>query len=511
MEENSGEIEERLQEAAGIVEKYAESCGMKCAPEKSELLILRNPYEKLQDHIEIEIGGMRVPKPREIRILGQLIGQGRGNKSTINKLDTMTTQVCGMLRRIRNRRRGIKEKEAIQLVQSFIISRIAYGTPYLVLNKAERQKLDVMIRRAYKNALGLPERTATELLLKLGVHNTIDEIHEAHITSQMKRLTTTANGSWLMEKLGMAVPGGSHGIDDMEQDLPLEIRQKIIVGRIPQNMHHERDAGRRKARAAALTKTWDSRKGTLYVDGAGPAWGVAAVAVANAQGQILRIASIRAETSGQVEEAAIALAVTCNPRATIISDSQKACRNFARGAISSVARNILNKVVVEGVHLIWAPGHMGQVGNEAANAAARGALYRDSARPQVDLDPELSYSEALKARRLGRLEFPGPAKGLKKEEEWVWRRLQTDTFVTPVKLHLWYPERYTTADCPFCGTHRADIYHMAWLCKEVPGLAPMEEPTVQEWEAGLRCEAASTQQRLVARALQVQAATGAPE
>lgn len=49
---SDAEIEERLQEAAGIVEKYAESCGMKCAPEKSELLILKNPYEKLEDHIE---------------------------------------------------------------------------------------------------------------------------------------------------------------------------------------------------------------------------------------------------------------------------------------------------------------------------------------------------------------------------------------------------------------------------------------------------------------------------
>ncbi|KAG0435953.1 hypothetical protein HPB47_018227 [Ixodes persulcatus] len=226
---SDAKIEERLQEAAGIVEKYAESCRMKCASKKSELLILRNPYEKLEDHIEIAIGGMRVPKPTEICILGQLIGQGRGNKSMINKLDTMTMQVCGMLKRIMNCGQGIKEKEAMQLVQAFIISKISYGTPYLVLYKAERQKFDLMIKRAYKNALGLPERTATELLLKLGVHNTINEIRETHIPSPLKTLTTQANRSWLMEKLRMAVRGGSHRIEDLEQDLPLEFRQKIVV------------------------------------------------------------------------------------------------------------------------------------------------------------------------------------------------------------------------------------------------------------------------------------------
>ncbi|KAM7293032.1 hypothetical protein ISCGN_026162, partial [Ixodes scapularis] len=91
-EGNDAEIEERLQAAAKIVEDYAEECGLKCAPEKSELLVLRNPYERVSEQIEVWVSGKRVSKPTEIRILGQLIRQGRGNKSTIDKLDTMTTQ-----------------------------------------------------------------------------------------------------------------------------------------------------------------------------------------------------------------------------------------------------------------------------------------------------------------------------------------------------------------------------------------------------------------------------------
>ncbi|KAM7297478.1 hypothetical protein ISCGN_022629 [Ixodes scapularis] len=440
-EGSDAEIEEKLQAAADIVGEYVMRCGLKCAPEKSELLVFRNPRDKLVDHIDVVIDGVRVPKPAEVRILGQLLQQGRGNKSTIDRLDAMTTQVCGMMRRIRNRRHGIKEKEAIQLVQAFIIARLTYGTPYLNLNKAEMQKLNVLIRRAYKNALGLPERTATEKLLKLGVHNTIEELHEAQLVSQLKRLSSTVNGVWLLDKLGMAVPGGSHGPGDAGEELPAETRQRFTISRIPRNMHPDRNAERRQARAVALARSWDSREGTLYVDGAGPVLGVAAIVVASAQGQIRRVASIRAQTVEQVEEAAIALAVVCNPRATIISDSQRACQNFARGVVGQPALRLLRKTAVEGVHLIWTPGHMGQVGNEAANAAARGALYRDSVLLQRDLDSALTYSEALKALRTHRAEYPGPAKGLSKEEEFTWRRLQTDTFVTPIQLHLWYPER----------------------------------------------------------------------
>ncbi|KAG0424580.1 hypothetical protein HPB47_028206 [Ixodes persulcatus] len=394
---------------------------------------------------------------------------------------------------------------------AFIIARLTYGTPYLNLNKAEMQKLNVLIRRAYKNALGLPERTATEKLLKLGVHNTIEELHEAQLVSQLKRLSSTVNGAWLLDKLGMAVPGGSHGPGDAGEELPAETRQKFTISRIPRNMHPDRNAERRQARAVALARSWDSREGTLYVDGAGPMLGVAAIAVASAQGQIRRIASIRAQTVEQVEEAAIALAVVCNPRATIISDSQRACQNFARGVVGQPALRLLRKTAVEGVHLIWTPGHMGQVGNEAANAAARGALYRDSVLPQRDLDSALTYSEALKALRTHRAEYPGPAKGLSKEEEFTWRRLQTDTFVTPIQLHLWYPERYATADCPFCGEPWVDVYHVVWACKNLPGLAPVEEPKLEEWEAGLKCATASEQRLLVARALRVHSALGAPE
>ncbi|KAG0444253.1 hypothetical protein HPB47_014002 [Ixodes persulcatus] len=430
-EGNDTEIEERLQAAAKIVEDYAEERGLKCAPEKFELLVLRNPYESVSEQIEVWVSGKRVSKPTEIRILGQLIRQGRGNKSTIDKLDTMTTQ-----------------------------------------------------------------RTATDKLLKLGVHNTIDELHEAHLVAQLKRLASTKNGAWLMDKLGMA--------------LSAEIRKKIVASRIPRNMQPGKDDGRRKARSEALSKAWDHKEGTLYVDCGGPVNRVATIAVANAQGRELRLASVRVESAGQAEEAAIALAVVCNPRATVISDSQKACGNFARGMVCAVADRILSKMEVQGVHLIWSPGHTGNTGNEAANAAARGCILRDSSQSGGQVEADLSFNEALKTKKLDRRVFPSPCGELGKEE-WTWRRLQTGTLVTPAKLHQWYPDRYTTGACPFCGDPWADVHHVTWKCKKIPGLAPLVEPSTQEWEAGLQSDVIDVQKLLVTRALHAQAAIGALE
>ncbi|KAM7299008.1 hypothetical protein ISCGN_019575 [Ixodes scapularis] len=313
----------------------------------------------------------------------------------------MATQVGGMMRRIRNKRHGIKEKEAVQLVQAFIVSRLTYGTPYLKLNKTEMNKLNDILRKAYNNALGLPECAATEKRLTLGVHNySMDELHEAQIISHLKRLDATTNEEWLLHRLGVAVPGGTQ-VPEGEEEIDHDTRRKFRISKLPKNMHPERDEGRRRARTVALAHSWYNREGSLYVYAAGPSLGVAAIAVASAQGKILRVASIREDSVEQAEEAAIALAVSCNPRATVITDSQKACRNFAQGVLGRPALRILKKVQVQsmGVHLMWAPGPMGHTENEAANAAARAALYRDSSPCPVKPAPDMPYNKYLATLR----------------------------------------------------------------------------------------------------------------
>ncbi|KAG0442076.1 hypothetical protein HPB47_015784 [Ixodes persulcatus] len=96
-------------------------------------------------------------------------------------------------------------------------------------------------------------------------------------------------------------------------------------------MNPSRDAESRIARSEALARTWDCRPGTLYVDAAGPVSRVGTAAVATSDGsKIVTQASFRVSCATEYKEVAITLALTCNPKATIISDSQGAVRNFAQ-------------------------------------------------------------------------------------------------------------------------------------------------------------------------------------
>ncbi|KAM7287767.1 hypothetical protein ISCGN_031458 [Ixodes scapularis] len=238
---SDAQVEESLQRAANAVASYAKDCGLQCSPQKSELLVFKNPYSRQPPaDLNIYINGQEVPKPKEVRILGQIPCQSGRNLSTINKLTTSTTHVVGMLRRIRNQRSGLKEKEA--------------GTK------------------------------------------------QDHIT--------------------------------------------------------------------------------------------------------------------------------------VITDSQRACRNFAKGEIGEQAARILSKAQFTSMKIVWAPGHAGVEGTEAANAAAR-AFHsnRDSSAPQPHSpDPNMKYNEYLKTIREARMTLPVPPSKFTKEEEHLYRRLQTGTMKTPMKV-----------------------------------------------------------------------------
>ncbi|KAH7947374.1 hypothetical protein HPB52_010996 [Rhipicephalus sanguineus] len=70
----------------------------------------------------------------------------------------------------------MRERDLLRLIDAFVISRITYGLPYTHL-KCERDKIDVLIHRAYNTALRLPPNASTERLLRLGVH-TVDIIEK---------------------------------------------------------------------------------------------------------------------------------------------------------------------------------------------------------------------------------------------------------------------------------------------------------------------------------------------
>ncbi|KAG0443030.1 hypothetical protein HPB47_015362 [Ixodes persulcatus] len=326
-------------------------------------------------------------------------------------------------------------------------------------------RLCVVIKKAFKSALGVPERTPTERLMKLGVHNTLEELKEAHIATQLKRLDGTANGSRTLPS----------------EDLPREVRAKIKVSRIPRNMHPEANADWRRARSKALGRTWDRRSGTVYVDAAQGQDGIAMVAVSSSDGtKTISVASLKdIESAARAEEVAIALAIACNPRATVVTDSQAV--NFAAGSIGPAAARLLRKYPPESVHVMRTPGHVRHGGNEAAHVTVRGLLPSRASPSRGDgVDDEAS-------RR-----FPLPLKSLSREEHLI-RRLQTDSLPTPDRLNAWYQSSHPSPACTHCGCERADAYHVVWACQKIPGLQQIKDPMTERWEAALRSEDASQQ------------------
>ncbi|KAG0422885.1 hypothetical protein HPB47_001322 [Ixodes persulcatus] len=446
-----------------------------------ELLVMKNPREGLITHINVKLDGQEVTKPQEVRILGQLIPQGRNNKSTLDKLTKATVQINGMLRRIRNKQHGLKQSKAMQLVHAFVVSTVMYGPPHLKLTKKEVEKLDILLRKAYKNALGRPEYAATKRLLEL---------------AQIRRLGGTDSGCWLLDQLGLANQNAASLRQQIELDDP--IRAGVRTSRSSRNINP----------SESLARAWDSRPGTLYVDAAGPVSGVATAALSTSDGSnIVTKASFRVFCATEAEEVAtvaIALAITCNPKATIISDSQGAVRNFAAGSVGEVAAGLLRRHPPQAAQIVWSPSHMGYPGNEVAHATARDSLPSRDSIPASGVEDLWSFSKCLLDIRLARKRFPASHMSLSKEGEPILRRLQTDTFLTPDKLRTWYPDRYASAACPWCGWQKADTYHMVWACEKNEETSQCEA-SEEEWYAALASKDPVQQQLLIRRAKAAQA------
>ncbi|KAH6926527.1 hypothetical protein HPB50_019388 [Hyalomma asiaticum] len=109
-------------------------------------------------------------------------------------------------------RPGIREADTRRLIQAFCLCKITYALPYLYLSPLERDQVDRLIRTAYKTALHLPNSTPTSKLLQLGVHNTIDELVQAHLISQYTRLSQSETGRQLLQRLQINLIGRTSSV-----------------------------------------------------------------------------------------------------------------------------------------------------------------------------------------------------------------------------------------------------------------------------------------------------------
>lgn len=436
---SDGEIQERLQRAADAVVEYAAPKGLRCSPQKSELL-LYNPRRqtksameaaKRSPPIELWAEGLRIPVVHSIRVLGLRIQANGHNMEAIKALEGSVHQTTRLISRIANRHRGMKEENLLRLVQAFVVSRVVYVVPFLNMLTSEKEKVDRLMRRAYKQALGIPITTSTETFAAMGLHNSVDELIEAQRIAQAERLSRSRTGRHILASLGIRYEsqfGEKHS-------LPIATRGVLKIPPLPANMHPQRDVARRAARAAALKRQLEPNAGTTnvnriyYVDAAdyqitrrSPIrYGAMAAAVADHEGNLVASGSVWTTSPEVGEEVAIALAIgaavadghleddtpvqltletatTSAPalsigekavtaridRVVIISDSKAAIRNFAKGRVSleatkvlfSLSESTISRLNKNPITLLWAPAHSGLPGNERAHEAARALTIR---------------------------------------------------------------------------------------------------------------------------------------
>ncbi|XP_037518363.1 uncharacterized protein LOC119395147 [Rhipicephalus sanguineus] len=388
---SEGQVESAMQEAADVTEEYLLPTVLRCSPTKSELLLYRKekggrpkgwkPVSESDIHLFTRSGDP-IPRVDTIRVLGMFIESRGGNGTALRKIIEKTDNAFRLVRRVTNRRRGLKEDNLLRLINVFVLCHFTYTVAMHNWLRAERDKLNALIRKIVKRALGLPIRTHTEYLLRLGIHNTMEEIAEAQERAQLTRLSTTPAGRRILEiRLAPTKNLASN------TQIPREIREKLVVAPLPRNVHPVHNAGRRKATASKILKQIANDKTEAsFVDAAAYRDGKAfAVSVVDTLGKVINCASIRTTDPEVAEQVAIALAMQDGRRDNVYSDSKAAVRAFQKGRVARHVVEILKgcKNSDSSTHSIfWFPAHVGPIEgvplnlNESAHETARGFTDR---------------------------------------------------------------------------------------------------------------------------------------
>ncbi|KAH9365191.1 hypothetical protein HPB48_012847 [Haemaphysalis longicornis] len=141
-----------------------------------------------------------------------------------------------MLALVANRHQGMPEWTLLRLVCTFIVDKFEYALPYFELSKLETQKVDALLRNAYKQALG-------HLFSALVAHNTIAEITEAVRTAHIQRLAKSPEGRTLLTRLGITKPLQYPDV----RSLPTTVQAAIHATPLPRNMNPDLHPERRQA------------------------------------------------------------------------------------------------------------------------------------------------------------------------------------------------------------------------------------------------------------------------
>ncbi|KAG0421985.1 hypothetical protein HPB47_002157 [Ixodes persulcatus] len=476
--------EATLQEATTAVERFAAASGMRCAPEKSEVIRVHGGgIYKSPGPIDLYLEDQKITESNKTRILGFWIQSNLKASHTIQTLRSTTNQISRIIKRITRSRKGMREEDTLRLVQALVISRVTYGMPYHhhFLSKRDQEQVDVIIRGAYKTALGLPVTTSNEKLAALGIHNTFAELSDAVLASQKAKLQNTAAGRAILHRVGAVT---EFRILDGQRSLPPEVRSRIEVSPIPKHMSHELHEGRRKARVDRHRRQLNGGDNSLTL-----------------------AASVRAETPAVAETIAAALVIKQQDRVGrevhVVTDSQQACRNFTNGRTPLLAARILGPRLEEYHQITWTPGHAGLEGNERANALARALTNRAGQNQSSHQSPPFTfvplpsnYGERLEIQRLNRRIYPPPHKKLSTEDAVALILIQTNTFPNLHRYSKLYPLTHRGI-CPWCGDTRPTLFHISWGGGGKPQHLKTPSASFERWEVQLTGDTLAGQEALV--------------
>lgn len=163
---------------------------------------------------------------------------------------------------------------------------------------------------------------------------------------------------------------------------------------------------------------------------------------------------------------------------------------------------------------MWTPAHRGLIGNEKADATARGPTFRAIAADAVTAEPAASalhaeplsqmmategpsgYSEIMQYYRLARKTLPPADPQLSRKWEIYWRRLQAGAFQNPVLYSKWHHKVFDPT-CKKCKV-LADHVHMVWTCPSYKN----PHRNVASWEALLLSRTCEAQRKIIGLALE---------
>ncbi|XP_037528520.1 uncharacterized protein LOC119405758 [Rhipicephalus sanguineus] len=268
-----GNVERTLQMGVDAVQEFLRGTGLECSAAKSELLLYRPtsrgrktvlPGGGRADIRVVTADGVPIPSVEHIRILGLHLQANGHNGEMVRRLRRSVDDTIRLLRRITNRRSGMRESCAIRLVQAYAISRITFVAPFLKWLASERNKIDCVTRKAFKRAVGIPVNASTDTFFELGLHNTLGELIEAHNIAQYERLSKSKTGRRILESLGITY----HAQCREKTMVPITVRDRLTVPPLPKNMHPTHHVGRRNKTASALQRMYGNSEEAVYVDAA---------------------------------------------------------------------------------------------------------------------------------------------------------------------------------------------------------------------------------------------------